>query len=126
MSTSAALEEIGATSADIPPQQSAAQVGRVVQPHHRHIPSLDGLRGVAALNVMFAHGYWYIVLLQQDQAADNAFARFMGSGAGVGMTLFFVLSGFVIHYNYCRTVPASTSGKIDFFIARFARLYPLF
>jgi peptidoglycan/LPS O-acetylase OafA/YrhL len=126
MSKSAALEEIGATSADIPPQQSAAQAGRAVRPHHRHLRSLDGLRAIAALNVMFAHGYWYIVLLQQDQAAGNVFTRLLGSGAGVGMTLFFVLSGFVIHYNYCRTVPASVSGKIDFFIARFARLYPLF
>ena len=37
-----------------------------------------------------------------------------------------VLSGFVIHFNYHKTVPASLSGKFDFFIARFARLYPLF
>jgi peptidoglycan/LPS O-acetylase OafA/YrhL len=126
MSAIAALEEIGATSADIPPQQSAAQVGGAVRPQHRHIPSLDGLRGIAALSVMIGHGYSYIVLLQQDWGGDNAFVHLMLSGGGVGMTLFFVLSGFVIHYNYCRTVPANVSGKIDFFIARFARLYPLF
>ncbi|HVH78730.1 MAG TPA: acyltransferase, partial [Stellaceae bacterium] len=44
----------------------------------------------------------------------------------IGMTLFFVLSGFVIHYNYHRTVPASRTGVLQFYIARFARLYPLF
>ena len=43
------------------------------------------------------------------------------------MTLFFVLSGFVIHYNYAGLV---TDGRLRgiaaFFWARFARLYPLF
>src|SRR5215203_4219419 len=44
-----------------------------------------------------------------------------------GMSLFFVLSGFVIHYNYgmFRTDGLVAGGK-KFFIARFARLYPLY
>jgi hypothetical protein len=41
--------------------------------------------------------------------------------ADIGMTLFFVLSGFVIHYNYRRKV--TEQGLVW---ARFARLYPLF
>src|SRR5262249_2161334 len=45
---------------------------------------------------------------------------------GVGMTLFFVLSGFVIHLNYHGIVRAGRGGTADFFIARFARLYPMF
>ena len=44
---------------------------------------------------------------------------------GLGMTLFFVLSGFVIHYNYCRTIPKA-GGVRAFAVARFARLYPLY
>jgi len=43
-----------------------------------------------------------------------------------GMTLFFVLSGFVIHYNYARLVTNGRfAGIATFWWARFARLYPL-
>jgi peptidoglycan/LPS O-acetylase OafA/YrhL len=45
--------------------------------------------------------------------------------AGIGMPLFFVLSGFVIHYNYA-TRATSPRGVIAFFWARFSRLYPLY
>ena len=43
---------------------------------------------------------------------------------GIGMTLFFVLSGFVIHYNHSSTSPALAAFTPSF-VARFARLYPL-
>ncbi len=47
--------------------------------------------------------------------------------AGFGMTLFFVISGFVIHYNYRRRVTEQgLNGLGEFIWARFARLYPLF
>ena len=43
------------------------------------------------------------------------------------MTLFFVLSGFVIHYNYGASVGSLHARAVySFAIARFARLYPLF
>jgi peptidoglycan/LPS O-acetylase OafA/YrhL len=43
------------------------------------------------------------------------------------MTLFFVLSGFVIHYNYAALVSRGRFGGIAAYLwARFARLYPLF
>jgi peptidoglycan/LPS O-acetylase OafA/YrhL len=45
--------------------------------------------------------------------------------ANFGMTLFFVLSGFVIHWNY-RNVVQQPSGLWAFFVARWSRLYPLF
>ena len=45
----------------------------------------------------------------------------------VGMSLFFVLSGFIIHYNYAHRVYVfNFSDLYDFFLARFSRLYPLF
>lgn len=47
--------------------------------------------------------------------------------SGMGMTLFFVLSGFVIHYNYSTAIrEMPTRGTFNFLIARFARLYPLY
>jgi hypothetical protein len=43
------------------------------------------------------------------------------------MTLFFVLSGFVIHYNYRGVAAGAGLGGLGAFLwARFARLYPLF
>jgi len=45
--------------------------------------------------------------------------------AAEGMPLFFVLSGFVIYYNYSHTVGTS-AGLYNFFVARFSRLYPLY
>jgi len=45
--------------------------------------------------------------------------------SGFGMTLFFVLSGFVIHWNYSDSI-SSKVGLWNFFVARFARLYPLY
>jgi peptidoglycan/LPS O-acetylase OafA/YrhL len=127
MSAIAALDDAGAAIADAPAlQQSAAPVVAGTSPVHPHIASLDGFRFFAAFSVMVGHGYWYIVLLQQPRTEHLTFDNLMLCGGSVGMTLFFVLSGFVIHFNYHKTVPSGLSGKLDFFIARFARLYPLF
>jgi peptidoglycan/LPS O-acetylase OafA/YrhL len=115
-----------AASIETAAQQAPDKGKRNAQPVHTHVPALDGLRFLAALNVMVAHGYWYLVLLQREPEVSSAFANLMRTGANIGMTLFFVLSGFVIHFNYHKSVPASAAGKLDFFIARFARLYPLF
>jgi peptidoglycan/LPS O-acetylase OafA/YrhL len=95
-----------------------------IDPIHPHIASLDGLRFIAAGTVLFSHGYFYILLLQQNSGITAYNAPFVGL-ANIGMTLFFVLSGFVIHYNYGFSV-SLPGGVRAFFVARFARLYPLF
>src|SRR6202045_5072920 len=95
-----------------------------IDPVHPHIASLDGLRFIAAGSVLFSHGYFYILLLQQNSGITAYNAPFVAL-ANIGMTLFFVLSGFVIHYNYGLSV-SLPGGVRAFFVARFARLYPLF
>ena len=87
------------------------------------IPALTGVRFAAALLVLTGHSvhimrfpgpppYWHVLLSQLT---------------GLGMPLFFVLSGFVIHYNYWDTVYAQRlRGSYNFFVARFARLYPMY
>lgn len=40
-----------------------------------------------------------------------------------GVTFFFVLSGFILYYNY--PVLSSKKDKLNFFVARFARIWPL-
>jgi len=91
-------------------------------PRRDDIPSLTGLRGIAACSVLFGHAmdtaFYYEPILHPFSAR---FAFF-------GMSLFFVLSGFVIHYNYAemfRTKPLRVAAS-RFFVARFARLYPLY
>ena len=86
------------------------------------IPSLTGLRGVAACSVLLAH------------AVETAFSYepllhpFSSRIAWFGMSLFFVLSGFVIHLNYAdlfRSEPLRSALR-RFFVARFAKLFPLY
>jgi peptidoglycan/LPS O-acetylase OafA/YrhL len=86
------------------------------------IPSLTGLRGIAAWLVVIAHTDSFFV------APQPAWLEYAWRVcANLGMTTFFVLSGFVIHYNYGASIAAKGAPAIrSFLIARFARLYPLY
>jgi peptidoglycan/LPS O-acetylase OafA/YrhL len=87
------------------------------------VDSLTGLRFIAALSVLVAHATNGVMTFEPKPALVNYFSQ----GPGIGMPLFFVLSGFVIHYNYGHSFRAAcVAPLIDFFIARFARLYPLY
>ena len=75
-----------------------------------NIDALTGLRFVAAFTIVLGHSYqsWLEV-------------------AGIGMPLFFTLSGFIIHYVY----NSSFGGRwrqagAEFAIARISRIYPLY
>src|SRR5262249_55136028 len=96
-------------------QSPASGVGAA--PFDRHILALDGLRFVAAFMVAGGH---YMTL-----AGGAPLSETIALLTGLGMTLFFVLSGFVIHYNYSATM-SRPGGLRAFFVARFARLYPLY
>ncbi len=85
--------------------------------HDPYVPALDGLRGLAALLVAGAH---YMTM-----EGGAPLSEIVQTLTGLGMTLFFVLSGFVIHYNYNATI-IRPGGLRLFFVARFARLYPLY
>ncbi|VVD94355.1 acyltransferase [Pandoraea anhela] len=87
---------------------------------NKDIPGLTGLRGVAALLILFHHIVLLMLPLKNSPigpAADK-------SGL-LGMSLFFVLSGFVIHYNYADRIAGGMQGIVQFLVARFARLFPL-
>src|SRR5262249_27807759 len=89
-----------------------------------HLRPLDGLRFIAALCVLIDHGYFYLILQHNSRLVSAFNAPILGLST-IGMTLFFSLSGFVIHYNYAASL-SEAGGKRRFCIARFARLYPLF
>ncbi|WP_316207204.1 MULTISPECIES: acyltransferase [unclassified Bradyrhizobium] len=90
----------------------------------RHVAALDGIRFVAAFAVMVSHAT-YQIYPPGNWDGMTLTVWTLTHLANVGMTLFFVLSGFVIHWNYRNSVQQS-GGLRNFFIARWSRLYPLF
>ncbi|SAL06135.1 acyltransferase [Caballeronia calidae] len=85
------------------------------------IDPLTSLRGIAALLVVVNH----VTLLMLPLGLTSAKPALIKTGI-LGMTTFFVLSGFVMYYNYAHKIAANRSDGISQFIfARVARLYPL-
>jgi peptidoglycan/LPS O-acetylase OafA/YrhL len=79
------------------------------------IESLTGARAIAALSIALAH-IGVNVSLGIIEMRDLSI---------IGMPLFFTLSGFVIHYVYAAQFSEGRAARA-FYVARFARLYPLF
>lgn len=100
-------------------------VGFELQPSSliSNVSSLDGLRLFAALFVLLGHSSSSILTLSPQPTHLVWFLQIL---VPVGMSLFFTLSGFVIHYNYSRSVLNGIEGVASFLIARFARLVPLY
>lgn len=93
--------------------------------------SLDVLRGVAALAVVFWHWQHFFytgvvpgtVILERLPLYD-AFAPLYLHG-WQAVDLFFALSGFVFYWLYAGKVAQATIPARDFAVLRFSRLYPL-
>jgi peptidoglycan/LPS O-acetylase OafA/YrhL len=85
---------------------------------------LTSLRGIAAYSVLIGHA-WDTSF---DYGGHIIFEMPMMRLAYFGMSLFFVLSGFVIQYNYGPAFASERFGRAArrFYVARFARLYPLY
>lgn len=79
------------------------------------IRTLTSLRIFFALMVFGAHCY----------ILDSSFDTHFFKEGFVGVSFFFVLSGFIIAYNYQNKLLARTTTQRTFWIARIARIYPL-
>src|SRR5260370_7164480 len=80
------------------------------------LPALTSLRFFAALHVVFFHFLAFKILPSEGWLGQ------ISSIGYVGVSFFFVLSGFILVYTYAgRDTPAR-----DFWRARFARIYPAF
>lgn len=88
---------------------------------HAPINQLTGLRFVAAMCVVFSHSLPALAPAREPSVVY----LMLSTLSGLGMSIFFVLSGFVIHYNYADKI-GRTESVYAFFVARFARLYPLY
>lgn len=79
----------------------------------RELPALTGIRGLAAVVVMFGHAELW------SQSGGHHFL------AQIAVDLFFVLSGFVISLTYLRADGRGVADWKGYGLARFARIYPL-
>lgn len=84
------------------------------------LEALTSLRCFAAILVV-AHHYRPLGLGNTPDAALNVVHN--GTQA---VTLFFILSGFVLGYNHFQSGHSTTVDKRSFWAARFARIYPLY
>ena len=81
------------------------------------IPALTGIRAIAAYLVFFHH----FPVSQWVRGDFDYFREFH-----IGVTLFFVLSGFLITYRYRDALQLNHKWLITYFQNRFARIYPLY
>ena len=79
------------------------------------IDTLTSLRFIFAIMVFSAHCY----------VIDSFFNTHFFKEGFVGVSFFFVLSGFIIAYNYQKKLSESKISKRTFWVARIARVYPL-
>jgi len=87
----------------------------------KRIPSLDGLRGIAAIAVVLFHFNIFFL----PQARLSGIVPFLGL-AYLAVDFFFLLSGFVMAHVYGRGLASNWRANwLRFGIARFARIYPL-
>ncbi|MGN6591939.1 MAG: acyltransferase family protein [Terriglobales bacterium] len=84
------------------------------------LPALTGLRFLAAFAVLAFH---YSAPMRGRFPAP---LRLLVRHGAVGVPLFFVLSGFVLAYNYFPRARAGRFARGGFWGARFARIYPVY
>lgn len=124
-------DETSAAVADSPPAAAAGAaelakrtgISQVGESSHE-LRALHGLRFLAAFCILFSHACSWLANFKDTRTVFD-YGEFF---TVYGMPLFFVLSGFVIHYNYSRLFSTMRPGWaiFEFLGARFARIYPLF
>lgn len=89
----------------------------------RHIPALDGVRGIAIILVLICHLFW-----SNSNPAGGPVVQFIArarAAGWVGVELFFVLSGFLITGILYDTLPDPHFFR-NFYARRVLRIFPLY
>jgi peptidoglycan/LPS O-acetylase OafA/YrhL len=93
--------------------------------------TLDVLRGVAALSVVFWHWrHFYFVgttpgIIDQSKLPLHGLLFILYSKGWIAVDLFFGLSGFIFYWLYSEKIQNKTVSLFEFAVLRFSRLYPL-
>jgi peptidoglycan/LPS O-acetylase OafA/YrhL len=109
------LDHTAAATA-VKPAPSSVE-GLIPAKSHRKpaLPALTGIRTLLAVNIIFFHF--------SDPAMFGLYAPVVNN-AFVFVGCFFLLSGFILAYNYADR--GATLTKREFWLARFSRLYPVY
>ncbi len=104
-----------------------------VRPATRYLGALTGLRFFAALTVVVGHvvGFWRLGLIPQSsrpglRAGVEQLLNHLAASGSVAVLLFFVLSGFILAHTYVDGEGKLTTTRRAFYVARFARVYPVY
>lgn len=89
----------------------------------RHQPELDGVRGLAILGVMLAHGVFFLGVVPRTPSGD-AVSTIFAPGWG-GVDLFFALSGFLITGILLRARKRKNYFS-SFYMRRVLRIFPIY
>jgi len=119
-SLAAADAPAAAGAAELAKKTGISQVGE----SSHELRALHGLRFLAAFCILISHACGWLANFKDTNTVFD-YGEFF---TVYGMPLFFVLSGFVIHYNYSRLFSTMQTrwAIFEFIGARFARIYPLF
>ncbi len=92
-------------------------------PHHPRFPLFDGLRAIAVLSVVAVHAN----IAASGPVGVSTADRFL-SHLNVGVTIFFVISGFLLYRPLIahRTGGAAAPAVTDYAKRRFLRIYPAY
>jgi peptidoglycan/LPS O-acetylase OafA/YrhL len=85
-----------------------------------YFPALTGIRALAAYLVFFHH-FIPVNSKTGSYSLDSLFGEMH-----IGVTFFFVLSGFLIHHRYAEKFESGTAFFSTYFFARIARIMPLY
>lgn len=96
------------------------------------IYSLDVLRGVAALSVVFWHWQHFFYnggqlgnfILEQQPFFDEL--SFLYQHGALAVEMFFCISGFVFFWLFSAPIESRRLSALRFFVGRFSRIYPLY
>ena len=95
------------------------------------LKALTGLRFLAAMQVLVLHnGFFFsdnvVRPAQPFLVAAPLWIQNIAASGGVGVGLFFVLSGFILSYNYFDELVDGRIDRRSFWVARLARIYPVY
>jgi peptidoglycan/LPS O-acetylase OafA/YrhL len=101
----------------------------MAKPESDRLYSLDALRGIAALSVVFWHWQHFYMgtstpFIFEAQPLFSWFSPLYRNG-DLAVDFFFLLSGFIFFWLYPSKIFKGEVSARDFFILRYSRLYPL-
>lgn len=94
-----------------------------------HFPGLNGIRAIAAIAVVISHTTLALKDFNLNPAIFGVFADGKPKGlnlAGFGVSIFFVLSGFLITYLLLKEKEKGDINVKKFYIRRILRIWPLY